>query len=107
MGAKTVFFAAFLFFMAAHNACAQDTATAQCPNNPNVPVNVKAIFEDPTYDYSVDIPQLQALSRDIVHVIPESLTLGLTHYQPALSVNPANSAHDLLDGKTTVVLVLV
>ena len=99
---KYLFLSIFLILIVTPNAHAQETANNACVADPNVPINVIPVFEEPTYNFGATLPQLQALSRDTTHVIPESLTLGLTHYQPVLSVNPVSTARDLPNGTTCV-----
>lgn len=65
----------------------REQAEAECASYPTVPVNVNPVFEEPRYDYSVDIPTLQTLSQDPQHTVHGShhgLTLGLTRYEPVL-----------------------
>jgi hypothetical protein len=102
MKKRIFFFVTFLLFISAHSACAGDVDKATCAIDPNVAINVTPVFEEPLYNYSTSIAELQVLSRDAFHVIPESLTLGLTRYQPVLGVNPASTARDMPDGTTCV-----
>ncbi|MGB9152275.1 MAG: hypothetical protein WCD70_04215 [Alphaproteobacteria bacterium] len=99
---KKIAIALLCLALICHEARAQDVVLDPCPPNANVPINIVPVFEEPTYNYDASIPDLQVLSQDAYHVIPEGLTLGLTHYQPMLRVNPVSLARDLPDGTTCV-----
>jgi hypothetical protein len=65
----------------------RDQAEAICESYPTVPVKVTPVFEEPRYDYTVDIATLQGLAQDATHAVHgghRGLTLGLTRYNPVL-----------------------
>jgi hypothetical protein len=67
-------------------AHAQDSYNT-CESYPDIPINVTARFDEPAYDYTVDLAALQALAHDpryVVHGGHTGLTLGLTRYQPLI-----------------------
>ena len=59
----------------------------ECAAHPNIPVNVTPRFDEPAYDHTRDIPAIQAMAAGISHGIHESLTLGLTRYEPVIGVS--------------------
>jgi hypothetical protein len=61
-------------------------AMAACDTRPDIPVTVTPRFDEPTYDYSKNIGDIMARASDTHHSIRESLTLGLTQYEPMLSI---------------------
>jgi len=69
-----------------------------CPSYPDVPINVVTQFDQPVYDYSQDIAALQRLSGDERHTIHESLTLGLTRYDPVMEFHVPIRAEQLANG---------
>lgn len=99
---KTVLFVVLglLAVFASSSAYAQNQNNTGCTANPDVPVNVTPLFGTPSYNFNTGLAELQNLSRDAYHVIPESLTLGLTHYMPVLEIRPMGIAKDLPDGTT-------
>jgi hypothetical protein len=65
----------------------QAEADRECDSWPDVPVNITPRFDDPQYEYTIDIRTLQALSGDVTHTVHGShgeLALGLTRYEPIL-----------------------
>lgn len=56
----------------------------ECESYPNVPVTVTPVFDVPRHDYSQNIPAIQNMAKDLHRSIHESLTLGLTRYDPML-----------------------
>jgi hypothetical protein len=57
-----------------------------CDAYPDIPVTVVTRFDAPAYDYDTTIEDLQKLARDSKHTIHESLTLGLTRYEPFVEI---------------------
>lgn len=65
----------------------RDQAEDECAAYPNVPINVNPVFDEPRYNYTVDIGGLQKLAQDPQHTVHgghNGLTLGLTRYEPIL-----------------------
>lgn len=67
------------------------TAVAQedvdsCDSYPDVPVNITPVFDDPKYDFTQNLAQIQILASDAQHTIPQyhPVTMGLTRYEPVL-----------------------
>lgn len=70
-----------------------------CPSYPNVPITVNPRFDEPRYDYSANIPAIRALAGgDSRRGIRESITLGLTRYEPVLSFRVPIKTRTLPDG---------
>jgi hypothetical protein len=68
---------------------AQDIQDAlDCRPRADVPVNIHAIFDEPRYDFSQNLHEMQALSSDHEHSIPQyhEVTMGLTRYEPILEL---------------------
>jgi len=64
-----------------------EQAEAECASYPTVPVNVTPVFDEPHYDYTTNIANLQGLAQDTRHTVHGShrgLVLGLTRYNPVL-----------------------
>jgi hypothetical protein len=91
-------FLIFLAFLTLATAVAraQDVVDT-CDPYPDVPVNVTPRFDEPDYDYSIDLAGLQALSSDPQHNLHGAhagLTLGLTRYEPVMEfATPIKSFH--------------
>lgn len=71
------------FFVSAPHASAQGI-NSTCDSYPDIPVNITPVFEDPRYDFTADIASIQGMAHDTRRSIRESLTLGLTRYEPML-----------------------
>jgi hypothetical protein len=68
----------------AYPVLAQDVV---CPSYPDVPVDISAHFDNPTYDHSQDINAILRIANDSKHSIKEGLTLGVTRYDPVMEFN--------------------
>lgn len=53
----------------------------------DIPIHIVPRFDAPTYDYQAGVRDITAMSSDSHHSIHESLTLGLTRYEPMLSIS--------------------
>lgn len=80
-----------------------EQAEAECAPYPTVPIHVTPVFDDPSYDYTVDIGGLQKLAQDTsrtVHSGHRGLTLGLTRYEPILEFRTPVRQVNFPDGLT-------
>src|SRR5262249_24870310 len=84
------------------SAFADDDMYAECDSYRDVPVHVTARFDQPVYDFSASIGNITELSKDTHHSIQESLTLGLTRYEPMLQVSVPVRGVQLPDGLACV-----
>ena len=57
-----------------------------CMSNPAIPVHVTPRFDTPAYDFSKNIGTIMSIAADTRHTIHEGLTLGLTRYEPVITV---------------------
>lgn len=84
------FLAVFLLLSALSNPSLADDRSdilAACGVNAEIPVHVTPRFDAPAYDYSKSIRAITAAAADSHHSIHENLTLGLTQYEPILSIH--------------------
>jgi hypothetical protein len=77
----------FLFLsllLIAHPVAAQDVDN--CDSYPNVPVNLNPVFDEPQYDFSHNLADLQSIANDRLHSIPHyhAVAMGITRYEPIL-----------------------
>ena len=87
----------FMLIMSALPAHASDGEDA-CDASRTVPVHVRSLFEDPTYDFTHNIASINAMSADAHHTIREAITLGLTHYEPIIEMRVPIASVQLPDG---------
>jgi hypothetical protein len=81
-----------LFLVLLSLLCVETSASAQdeekeCESYRDIPVTITPRFDEPTYDYSTDLTELQRLAKDPIHNVHgthKGLTLGLTRYEPLL-----------------------
>lgn len=57
-----------------------------CDPYPDVPINIKPVFDQPTYDFSQNLASIQDIASDHQHSIPQyhEITMGITRYDPVL-----------------------
>jgi hypothetical protein len=79
-----LFLLSVLFF--SPSAHAEEDMYTECDSYRDVPVHVTPRFDEPVFDFTASIGDIMALSRDLHHSIQESLTLGLTRYEPMLEL---------------------
>jgi len=76
---------AFLFvILTTSPAIAQDVEN--CDPYPDVPINITPVFDEPKYDFSQNLAQIQLIASDRIHSIPQyhAVTMGITRYEPVL-----------------------
>lgn len=86
--------------MPAVAACAEEYA-GPCDDALDIPVTVTPRFDEPAYDYSVGLADVQALAGDTRHAVHgghTGLTLGLTRYDPIMQVTAPVRAAQFEDG---------
>ena len=81
--------ALFLFIVLFSRPLLADDTGTDCSSYPNIPINVVPRFDEPTYNFNLDLETLQSLAKDSVHNVHaghKGLTLGLTRYEPILEI---------------------
>jgi hypothetical protein len=68
-------------------AAAQDADG--CHSYPDVPIAVTPVFDQPRYDFTHSLANLQAISSDHRHSIPHyhEVAMGITRYEPIMEFN--------------------
>jgi len=81
----------FIFFV--HTAGAKDIDS--CASYPDVPVNVKVVFDEPKYDFTKNLASVQAIANGGGQGIPENdaITMGITRYQSVLEFQAPTIVH--------------
>jgi len=72
-----------------------------CDSYPDIPVNITPVFDEPIYDFTADISDIQGLLGDMRHSIQENhdrLPLGVTHYQPIMEFHMPVTVTTFPDG---------
>ena len=87
----------FLLYVVSLPVFAQNTVP-DCPTYPDVPVNVTPFFDAPVYDNNTPVIALQSLSGNEAYHIHETLTLGLTRYQPSFEISVPIMTTQAADG---------
>lgn len=90
---------------AAIPAFAQSDEPFACDPYPNVPINITPVFDEPRTDTTLALAALQGLATsEPTKVIPhaESVTLGLTHYEPVIHFRVPMLKTTMDDGTTCV-----
>jgi hypothetical protein len=78
---------------------AENNYGTECATPPDVPVHITPLFDAPTYNYDASIPEIKALSADAHHTIHESLTLGVTRYEPMIKISAPVEGLKFSDGR--------
>jgi hypothetical protein len=76
--------AALCLLLCAPLAHAEDADT--CEPGGDVPININPVFDDPQYDFTQNLAQIQVIASDRRHSIPQyhAITMGITRYEPVL-----------------------
>lgn len=87
-----------LYFVCAQSVQAHDVDS--CDPFPDVPINITPVFDEPQYDYSKNLAEIQAIASDRQHSIPQyhSITLGITRYEPMLEFHVPIVVHEPRNG---------
>lgn len=87
-----------LFFL----LCVPGRAWAEiaCDTDSAIPIEVHPVFENPRYDFTASLSDIQKMESDVKHDIQEAITLGVTRYEPMVEFHTPVEVVTFPDGRT-------